>query len=241
TFYDPGLGACEVTNSGSDFIGAMNHIDFGTFPRALNSPVCHSCVNVCGSKGCQIIQITDKCPGCKKGDLDLSPVAFKKIDDPDRGRVRIKWTYVECDSGKELPGPKAGKPNYGGNYPSNGKGISNNPPSKNPAKKDPKEETEKEPKEPQVPLNPPSPPANSTKQPNLPRKRETPTLGKSPFAFPIPSETPEPPPEATEKRPKSILDSFAFRVPTPVSGAQSHDTFLWGILTTGAGMVAFAV
>ncbi|CAO3572495.1 unnamed protein product [Mortierella alpina] len=102
TYYDPSvrvgtdkftMGACEFEyiNSMQDMIAALNKPDFGSFPRSSNSPACGQCIRVTGPNGSVDVQIVDMCPGCKSGDIDLTPGAFSKVAHIDAGRVRITW------------------------------------------------------------------------------------------------------------------------------------------------------
>ncbi|KAG6966803.1 hypothetical protein JG688_00006575 [Phytophthora aleatoria] len=43
-----------------------------------------------------IVQIVDRCPECKYGDLDLSPSVFKTITGSDPSRLSIRWQFVDC-------------------------------------------------------------------------------------------------------------------------------------------------
>ncbi|RLN55428.1 hypothetical protein BBJ29_002658 [Phytophthora kernoviae] len=43
-----------------------------------------------------IVQIVDRCPECKLGDLDLSPTAFNTITGSDPSRLKIQWQFVDC-------------------------------------------------------------------------------------------------------------------------------------------------
>ncbi|KAG7380085.1 hypothetical protein PHYPSEUDO_007791 [Phytophthora pseudosyringae] len=43
-----------------------------------------------------IVQIVDRCPECKYGDLDLSPSVFKTITGSDPSRLAIRWQFVAC-------------------------------------------------------------------------------------------------------------------------------------------------
>jgi hypothetical protein len=99
TYYDPGLGACEKVNTGDELIAALNHVDFGTHERALHSPACNSCLKVWNrdQSASVIVRIVDKCPGCKQGDLDLSPAAFDKLYPKSVGRSTVSWSKVPCD------------------------------------------------------------------------------------------------------------------------------------------------
>ncbi|ORX97261.1 barwin-like endoglucanase [Basidiobolus meristosporus CBS 931.73] len=94
TFYAPGLGACEVTSGPNELIAALNAPQYGNAPRGSDS--CFKCASVTGPKGSVKVKIVDKCPGCKHGDLDLSPAAFNKIANEADGRVSISWTYTSC-------------------------------------------------------------------------------------------------------------------------------------------------
>ncbi|ORX96405.1 hypothetical protein K493DRAFT_407244 [Basidiobolus meristosporus CBS 931.73] len=99
TYYDPGLGSCELTSTANELIAALNAPQYGSFPRPSNSPACSSCAMVQGPKGSVKVKIVDKCPSCKHGDLDLSPAAFDRIADQAQGRVTITWSYVSCGGG----------------------------------------------------------------------------------------------------------------------------------------------
>ncbi|KAG0258754.1 hypothetical protein BGZ95_004880 [Linnemannia exigua] len=87
------MGACEFPfiNSAMDMIAALNKPDFGNFARASTSPACGQCLQVTGPNGTVTVQVVDMCPGCKSGDVDLTPGAFAKIASLDAGRVRISW------------------------------------------------------------------------------------------------------------------------------------------------------
>ncbi|KAJ3369163.1 hypothetical protein GGF31_005444 [Allomyces arbusculus] len=101
TYYNVGLGACEVTNTDRDLIAALNWKDFGAYWPAKKSPACGSCLLVSVPSKPDIsplkIQVQDKCPGCKAGDLDLSPAAFTHFYPEGQGRFPITWTRVSCD------------------------------------------------------------------------------------------------------------------------------------------------
>uniref|UniRef100_H3GJJ7 Expansin-like EG45 domain-containing protein n=1 Tax=Phytophthora ramorum TaxID=164328 RepID=H3GJJ7_PHYRM len=43
-----------------------------------------------------IVQIVDRCPECKYGDLDLSPTVFKAVTGFDPSRLKIRWQFVDC-------------------------------------------------------------------------------------------------------------------------------------------------
>ncbi|KAJ2402724.1 hypothetical protein GGI23_000508 [Coemansia sp. RSA 2559] len=96
TYFTPGLGACGKTNTEDDLIAAINAPQYGTFANPNTAPVCGRCALVKGSLGQIKVAITDKCPPCKYGDLDLSPAAFQEIGDMEDGRIPITWSFVDC-------------------------------------------------------------------------------------------------------------------------------------------------
>eukprot|EP00644_Phytophthora_capsici_P003485 jgi/Phyca11/116881/e_gw1.31.389.1 len=51
-----------------------------------------------------VVQLLDRCPECKHGDLDLSPSVFKTLTGSHPSRYTIKWKFVDC--------PVAGNVNY---------------------------------------------------------------------------------------------------------------------------------
>jgi expansin (peptidoglycan-binding protein) len=71
-------------------VGAMNHTDYA------GSAACGMCAHVIGAKGELTIRIVDQCPECPAGNIDFSPSAFAKLDDMEKGRIPITWTYVAC-------------------------------------------------------------------------------------------------------------------------------------------------
>ncbi|KAJ2837169.1 hypothetical protein FBU31_001202 [Coemansia sp. 'formosensis'] len=96
TFFSPGLGSCGITNTDSDLIAAIPAPQYGTNANPNNAEVCGKCALVTGPKGQVKVKITDRCPVCKTGDLDLSPSAFQQIGDFDAGRIPISWSFVAC-------------------------------------------------------------------------------------------------------------------------------------------------
>jgi expansin (peptidoglycan-binding protein) len=93
TYYDAdGSGNCSFVASPSDLmVAAMNNADWE------GSAVCGQCVEVDGPNGSVTVRITDRCPGCSEGDLDLSREAFQQIAALQAGRVAITWRPVPCD------------------------------------------------------------------------------------------------------------------------------------------------
>jgi expansin (peptidoglycan-binding protein) len=87
-----GSGNCSFDPSPNDLLVAAMDA-----PLYAGSAVCGECVAITGPKGQVTVRIVDQCPGCKAGDLDLSPQAFGMIADLSAGRVPISWNVVPCN------------------------------------------------------------------------------------------------------------------------------------------------
>ena len=96
TYYDAdGSGNCSFPAGGDLMVAAMNGADY------TGAAWCGSCVAVSGPNGEVVVRIVDSCPGCARGDLDLSEEAFAKISPLAAGRVDITWRPAPC----EVTGP----------------------------------------------------------------------------------------------------------------------------------------
>jgi len=95
TFYAAtGGGHCSFDESPNDLmVAAVNMKDYA------RSAACGTTLKVTGPEGSVHVRVVDSCPGCRKGGLDLSPQAFKKIASLDDGRVDIEWEVVKGDDG----------------------------------------------------------------------------------------------------------------------------------------------
>ncbi len=93
TYYDAtGAGNCGFDPSPGDLrVTAMNAPDYA------NSAVCGAYLAVSGPRGNVTVRVTDRCPECPTGHLDLSQQAFARIADPVAGRVPIRWQLVAGD------------------------------------------------------------------------------------------------------------------------------------------------
>jgi expansin len=79
-------------------VAAINDADY------LKSARCGSCLVVVGPDESEIlVEVVDRCPACKPGDLDLSRDAFALLAPLERGRIKIRWLPVPC----EVDGPLA--------------------------------------------------------------------------------------------------------------------------------------
>jgi expansin (peptidoglycan-binding protein) len=91
-------GACTLAQAPDHLTAAMNAPDYA------NAAVCGAYVEVTGPRGTVTVRISDLCPECAAGNLDLAAEAFPFIADPVAGRVPIRW--------KVVPGPVSGPLQY---------------------------------------------------------------------------------------------------------------------------------
>lgn len=97
TYYDPEMGACGKVNSADEMIVAISHELYDK-----NTPNGNPNKNtLCGKKikasyeGKSVeVSVVDRCVGCARDDLDLSPAAFEKIADKDLGRINLTWQWA---------------------------------------------------------------------------------------------------------------------------------------------------
>jgi expansin (peptidoglycan-binding protein) len=94
TWYNAdGSGNCSFPKRSSPvLVAAMNESQYG------NADFCGACLRVKGPKGTVLVEVVDRCPGCKPGQLDLSKDAFSRIADLRTGVISIEWQAVACES-----------------------------------------------------------------------------------------------------------------------------------------------
>jgi expansin (peptidoglycan-binding protein) len=91
TYYDAdGTGKCSFQASPDRMVAAINGADY-TAAR------CGTCLEVIGENRRVVVTVVDICPGCKRGDLDLSREAFHALAPLDKGRIKIVWREVPCE------------------------------------------------------------------------------------------------------------------------------------------------
>ncbi|EIN03661.1 hypothetical protein PUNSTDRAFT_109272 [Punctularia strigosozonata HHB-11173 SS5] len=87
TFYETGLGACGKTNTDADFIVALNSQQYGSGGN------CFDMITITANGKTTQAQITDECPGCPYGGLDLSPGLFSFFADQSAGVIYGSWNF----------------------------------------------------------------------------------------------------------------------------------------------------
>ncbi|KAI9262093.1 RlpA-like double-psi beta-barrel-protein domain-containing protein-containing protein [Sporodiniella umbellata] len=87
------MGACGKKEGNKSMIVAMNRPQYGNTSK--KSKWCGKKLKIKGPKGSVTATVNDACPECKKGDLDLTPIVFKKvIGDMNKGVGKITWHAV---------------------------------------------------------------------------------------------------------------------------------------------------
>ncbi|GJE95743.1 plant expansin-like protein [Phanerochaete sordida] len=98
TWFNPGLGACGFINSGSDFIVAVGHELFDTYPgysggNPNNNPICGRRITANYNGASVTVEVVDRCVGCNTFDLDFSPSAFSVLAPTSVGRIHnVVWS-----------------------------------------------------------------------------------------------------------------------------------------------------
>ncbi|MFJ3301642.1 expansin EXLX1 family cellulose-binding protein [Streptomyces sp. NPDC086549] len=91
THYDAGdgNGACLYGPSRDLMIAAMNHTDYET------SKACGAYIQVRAAGGASVtVRVTNECPECAPGQLDLSEQAFAKLAALSAGRIPVTWRLL---------------------------------------------------------------------------------------------------------------------------------------------------
>ncbi|KZV97962.1 hypothetical protein EXIGLDRAFT_641852, partial [Exidia glandulosa HHB12029] len=113
TVYDVGPDACGGFDQPTDFIVAVSHLFFDTFPGATsnpnNNPVCGKTVTA-SYQGRQIqVTIKDRCEACAFGDLDFSQSAFEALIGPvSIGRAHGMTWQINGGGSNPPPPPPSG-------------------------------------------------------------------------------------------------------------------------------------
>lgn len=87
TYYEVGLGACGHTNSGSEFVVAVNA------PQYNGGAYCGQSVTISANGKSTQATVVDLCPGCPYGALDLSESLFTFFNPTSVGVFTIDWSF----------------------------------------------------------------------------------------------------------------------------------------------------
>jgi hypothetical protein len=107
TFYKTGLGACGLYNNDGDFIVALNSAQYG---GGYPGPNCFKKIVMTYGGKTTTATITDECPGCPYGGLDLSPGLFSFFADQGKGVIQGSWYFAGEGGGSPAPPKTTPKP-----------------------------------------------------------------------------------------------------------------------------------
>ncbi|KAI8970257.1 RlpA-like double-psi beta-barrel-protein domain-containing protein-containing protein [Mycotypha africana] len=87
------IGACGEFEPDDGYIAALNGEQYGDMDAVSDD--CFRKVRIYHDGKSVDATITDACPGCTWGSLDLTPVVFEELDDLDIGVIDIKWRFLD--------------------------------------------------------------------------------------------------------------------------------------------------
>ncbi|KIP09285.1 hypothetical protein PHLGIDRAFT_18677 [Phlebiopsis gigantea 11061_1 CR5-6] len=99
SYYETGEGACGAFNKDSDFIVALNSAQYD------GGSHCFATITITANGKTTQAQITDECPGCPYGGLDLSPGLFSYFASEDAGIIYGSWDFGSGSKPSPTPTP----------------------------------------------------------------------------------------------------------------------------------------
>ncbi|KAI0790225.1 RlpA-like double-psi beta-barrel-protein domain-containing protein-containing protein [Irpex lacteus] len=96
TWYQPGVGACGISNTAADHIVAVSASFYDTFPYVGATPNPNKYVALplyptLNQGRSTTVTVVDRCVGCALHDIDLSPAAFSDLAPTSAGRIPVSW------------------------------------------------------------------------------------------------------------------------------------------------------
>lgn len=87
-----GIGTCTLPPEApwDSFYVSLNRKDFA------KSLACGACLVVHHDRDSVLVRVSDRCPGCRPGGLDLSRAAFRALAPLGAGRIPVDWRFVPC-------------------------------------------------------------------------------------------------------------------------------------------------
>lgn len=105
------LGSCRLAKAKTDhFYNAALSKSFMKPASENAKPEKHElcnpdrCIEVTGRLGKVVLKISDTCIGCAENDIKVADTAAAMLDDVGRGKVKVSWRFVNCQSNP--PGKK---------------------------------------------------------------------------------------------------------------------------------------
>lgn len=97
TYYTPGMGSCGIENTSSDMIVAISHVlmESAGVANPNKNPYCNRTIMISYNGNEVPATVTDTCPGCEEGSIDLTEALFYKVAPSGDGRVHdVKWWFT---------------------------------------------------------------------------------------------------------------------------------------------------
>ncbi|PNS17332.1 Papain inhibitor [Sphaceloma murrayae] len=99
TYWIPGLGACGWTNTDTEDVVAISHLQFDTGKNGGDpnaNKLCGRNVSIKTATGNTVTaKVVDRCVGCLEGDLDMTLSLFNKVTNYGDGRVKgMEWSWA---------------------------------------------------------------------------------------------------------------------------------------------------
>ncbi|KAG6852747.1 hypothetical protein C0991_009367 [Blastosporella zonata] len=107
TYYevDANVGACGQMHSNSEYVVALGHGIFDTYPGANTddpnlNPICNKTLKATYDSKSVVVMVVDRCGGCPGTyDTDFSPTAFSALATQSEGRIDLKWEWSDLPLG----------------------------------------------------------------------------------------------------------------------------------------------
>ncbi|KAG6830260.1 hypothetical protein H0H87_008650, partial [Tephrocybe sp. NHM501043] len=102
---DAGFGACGQMHSNTEYVVALGHGIFDTYPGAKtddtnHNPICNKTLKATYQSKSVVVKVVDRCGGCPGDyDTDFSPTAFSKLAPESAGRIDLEWEWSELPPG----------------------------------------------------------------------------------------------------------------------------------------------
>ncbi|KAI8067665.1 uncharacterized protein B0P05DRAFT_552468 [Gilbertella persicaria] len=95
THYDVGSGSCGEFDTNSDLVVAVNKAQMQNGPNPNKNPHCYQMVSIRGDMGNVVAKVTDTCPACGEGSLDMSPSVYEIVCGTlASGVCHITWNFL---------------------------------------------------------------------------------------------------------------------------------------------------
>ncbi|KAF5391335.1 hypothetical protein D9757_002049 [Collybiopsis confluens] len=102
TFFATGLGSCGTVNVASDFTVALNSAASAQHNQYDSGNYCYKMITMQYNGKTTTAQVTDRCPGCPWGGLDLTEGLFTFFADESAGVLSGSWWFNDDSGGGQV-------------------------------------------------------------------------------------------------------------------------------------------